>query len=173
MITNELGSISGDSKRSAFATRSMGLVVDSEGWRARGATAQNWLQRVYRRTSLIWVGAIIADIAFQATRRADMSTAQATLLDRAELGFTLAFDVELVIRFVANLPHWRDFVRSERNLLDLTLAVVTSVIQIPLIKASQAYAWFTIFQIGRFYRVILAIPNMRRLLVRHRAAEVD
>ena len=44
--------------------------------------------------------------------------------------------------------------------------MMTTIIQIPIIHNSEGYPWLTIFQIARFYRVIIAIPNMRRLLAR-------
>lgn len=140
----------------------------SDAFENRPRTTHNVLQTVYAKSQLVWILAIIASIALQASASAQMSDHWASVLDRSELGFTLAFDVEIVIRLLALLPAWRNFFRSERNLLDTILAVITSVIQIPVVKQSNAYAWLTVFQIGRFYRVILAIPRMRRLLVRGR-----
>lgn len=125
-----------------------------------------FLRKAYKATHLIWVAAIVADIGFQASRRFDMTLAQDTMLKNAELYFTLAFDVEIIIRAVAALPEWRTL-WEPANAADIVLAVLTSVIQIPVIRDSDAYPWLTVFQILRFYRVILAIPRMRRLLVRH------
>ena len=82
-----------------------------------------------------------------------------------ELGFTIAFDVELIIRFIPYTPDWTDFFKSGRNATDAFLAVATTVIQIPFIRESAAYPWFTAFQLARFYRVMMAIPRVRRLLV--------
>jgi len=110
-----------------------------------------------------------------------------------ELVITLLFDVEILIRFLAALPDWRSFfgfsfgtrsgagyaggvgstgsIRAGAtpgagsNWLDLILAVGSSVIQIPVIRNSEAYPWFTIFQLARFYRVILEVPRMRPLMV--------
>lgn len=52
------------------------------------------------------------------------------------------------------------------NLLDLALCIGTSIIQIPIIRASEVYPWFTALQLMRFYRVILVVPRMKPLLVR-------
>jgi hypothetical protein len=82
-----------------------------------------------------------------------------------ELAFTLAFDVEIMIRFVAHLPDWKLFISSGRNDFDLFLAAVTSLIQIPEIIDASVYAWLTVFQLLRWYRVILAFPRMKPLLV--------
>lgn len=42
---------------------------------------------------------------------------------------------------------------------------MTTIIQIPVIHNSSAYPWTTFFQIARFYRVIISIPRIKRLLV--------
>ena len=52
------------------------------------------------------------------------------------------------------------------NCVDLFLVVATCIIQIPPIHNSSVYGWLTIFQILRIYRVIIAIPLTRNLLLR-------
>ena len=84
--------------------------------------------------------------------------------DSSELGVTIALDCEIILRFMAD---WRRFHKSKRNLVDLALAIITTVIQIPVIKYSgQPYAWLTFFQIIRIYRVVLAVEMTRTLIVR-------
>lgn len=78
----------------------------------------------------------------------------------------MAFDFEIIWRIWGYLPDWRAFGDSGSNGLDLLLAVITTIIQIPAIRDSSVYKWLTIFQLVRFYRVILAVPTMRPLLVR-------
>jgi voltage-dependent calcium channel len=78
---------------------------------------------------------------------------------------TILFDIEIAVRFVANLPDWRGFFVQGNNYIDLVLAIGSTVIQIPVIHNSPAYPWLTIFQLARFYRVILEIPRMRPLLL--------
>lgn len=71
--------------------------------------------------------------------------------------------IEILLRFVAD---WRNFYKSKRNWVDLSLAVITAVIQLPPIHSSgQIYAWLTVFQIMRIYRVVLAVSVTRDLLV--------
>lgn len=83
----------------------------------------------------------------------------------SELGVTIALDIEIILRIMAD---WRQFHKSKRNLVDLALAIITTVIQIPVIKRSgQPYAWLTIFQIIRIYRVVLAVEMTRTLIVRY------
>ncbi|KAJ7730944.1 Ion transport protein-domain-containing protein, partial [Mycena olivaceomarginata] len=104
----------------------------------------------------------------------------------AELSITIAFDVEILLRIAAAFPDWRAFFgfgarvsagekaqqgqdRDTRgagqNWLDAALTVGASVIQVPAIQHSPVYPWFTIFQLMRFYRVILAVPRMKPLLL--------
>jgi voltage-dependent calcium channel len=71
----------------------------------------------------------------------------------------------MIWRFVAHLPEWRAFGREPVNWIDLMLAVGSSIIQIPAIHTSQAYAWLTVFQLARWYRVILEVPRMRPLIL--------
>lgn len=87
------------------------------------------------------------------------------LTDQAEFVLTLAFDVDILWRAIGYLPHWREFFSKKNNNLDLVLAIASTIIQIPPIKNSEVYPWLTIFQLGRFYRVILVMPRMRPLLV--------
>jgi hypothetical protein len=87
-------------------------------------------------------------------------------LGTVELSITIAFDVEIIWRISGHFPDWREFFLHRHNLLDMTLAVATAIIQIPLINNSPVYRWLTIFQLARFYRVILFVPRMRPLLVR-------
>lgn len=63
------------------------------------------------------------------------------------------------------LPNYRKFARRTRNKVDTILVIVTTIIQIPVIRNSPVYPWLTVFQLMRFYRVILAVPRMKALLV--------
>ena len=85
--------------------------------------------------------------------------------ENLELGFTIGFDLEMIIRVTGFLPDWRAFFSKGRNSFDLFLAVMSSIIQIPAITAAAAYPWLTVFQLLRWYRVILAFPRMKPLLV--------
>jgi len=59
---------------------------------------------------------------------------------------------------------WVQFWMSGRNRFDLFLVVATCIIQLPMIQGSSAYKYLTIFQCLRFYRLILCLPRVRRLL---------
>ncbi|KAG2184084.1 hypothetical protein INT44_009099, partial [Umbelopsis vinacea] len=56
---------------------------------------------------------------------------------------------------------------DELALLDMLIAVVTCIIQLPPIHGNSiAYSWLTGFQIIRIYRVLVAFPRMRAIISR-------
>ena len=71
----------------------------------------------------------------------------------------------MVIRIIGHVPDYRRFFSRFRDNFDLFLVIITSIIQIPAISSSNVYPWMTIFQLLRWYRVILAFPRMRPLIV--------
>lgn len=82
-----------------------------------------------------------------------------------ERAITVVFDIEILWRFIATSPQWRNFIRKKRNIADLVLALVCTIIIIPPIPNTEAYKWLTAFQLARFYRAILIVPGMHSLLV--------
>ncbi|GAA5967490.1 hypothetical protein JCM11641_000565 [Rhodosporidiobolus odoratus] len=169
-ITTTFGDIRDETKHSAFGTTSVvpaKTKYDDDRKPHRAFTRSTSLVRkVYEKTSWLWVAAALASVAIQAASEYGMDPHLHRIYGRAELGLTLGFDFEIIVRLFASLPDWRSFFASSPNVVDMTLAVVTSTLQIPVIKDSPAYAWLTCFQIARFYRVILFIPRMRKLLAR-------
>lgn len=142
---------------------------DEEGWSivdGRRVAKHNRLKEIYESIRWCWVALALASLVLQATRNVDVGPTHAEILDKGELALTLVFDIEIVIRICAYLPDYRGFFASGQNWLDLVLAVGSSVIQIPAVHRSSVYPWLTIFQLARFYRVILEIPRMKPLLVR-------
>lgn len=148
---------------------SLGPVLDEEedGYALEDVHASrvSWIKRVYDRTRWIWILFALCEVALQATRSTDSSGTHLEIIDWGELALTGAFDVDIVWRFLSFLPNWRPFFDHGNNWLDLVLAVGSSIIQIPAIRNSEIYPWLTIFQLTRFYRVILEVPRMRPLLV--------
>lgn len=125
----------------------------------------NRIKEIYENIRWCWVALALASLVLQATRNVDVGPVHASILDKGELALTFVFDLEIIIRIVAHLPDWRSFFYRGQNVLDLVLAIGSSIIQIPAIHKSQVYPWLTIFQLARFYRVILEIPRMKPLLV--------
>ncbi|KAG0053161.1 calcium channel protein [Gryganskiella cystojenkinii] len=114
----------------------------------------------------VWVLAIVADLVFQCLPRHNSPPARVALFNRAELWFTIAFAVDIVIRILVCLPKPGDFFDSKKNLVDFILAVVTLVIQIPTIHRSHVYVYLTVFQVVRIYRPIIYVERLRSLIQR-------
>ncbi|GAA6027992.1 hypothetical protein JCM8097_001819 [Rhodosporidiobolus ruineniae] len=170
-ITSTFADIRDETRHSAFATTSVVPTTtkfDDDRKPHRAFTRSTSLVRkVYDKTAFVWILAIIASVGIQAARSYGRSQQLENTFQWVELGLTFAFDVEIALRFFASLPDWRAFfTESKTNCVDTFLAVATSIIQIPVIRQSDAFRWLTIFQLARFYRVILFIPRMRRLLNR-------
>ncbi|KAI7195232.1 calcium channel-like protein subunit Cch1 [Hortaea werneckii] len=125
---------------------------------AKVPTLKKWYQRMH----WVWIAIIVYGLVVQCMRTAYLSDYAFAFLDASELAVTLILLVEILIRFAAD---WRDFPHHRRNWVDLGLAIITTVIQIPAIKHSgRPYAWLTVFQIMRIYRVVLAVKMTRDLI---------
>jgi hypothetical protein len=120
---------------------------------------------IYGYTKWFWVVLALVEVVLQATRTVDISPMHDLTLSYSELAITIGFDIEICLRIVAALPLWRFFFQQGNNWLDTILALGSTIIQIPVIRRSALYPWFTIFQLARFYRVILVVPRMKPLLV--------
>jgi hypothetical protein len=84
----------------------------------------------------------------------------------AETVFTLAFLLEILIRMFSQRKQLVTFFKDRMNSTDFIIAVVTSIIQIPAIKSHHlVYVWFTGFQVLRIYRLVVAVPRLRSLMV--------
>ncbi|CAZ82135.1 unnamed protein product [Tuber melanosporum] len=159
VITSSFQVIREESRKSAFAAEEdTSSKVDEEEL----VRKPNPLKNVYDRTFYVWVTVISVGIFAQAFRSSNMSRGRETVLGTVELGVTLVLALEILLRFMAD---WRNFRRKTRNLVDLALALITCIIQIPPIhKSGRIYDWLTLFQILRVYRVVWAIPVTRNLL---------
>ncbi|KAM0322822.1 hypothetical protein ACHAQA_009163 [Verticillium albo-atrum] len=161
VITSSFQVIREESRASAFTVERETPTQPQEKERPR---RDSRLQTLYDKTSLIWIAVISLGLMAQCFRSATMSDGRAAFIDAAEVITTLLLDVEIAIRFAAD---WRAFHRTWKNLFDLFLAVATSIILLPPIRNSgQVYAYLTIFQILRIYRVVLAVPMTGNLIRR-------
>lgn len=139
-----------------------------EGWAlvdGRRAASRNRIKDIYQNIRWCWVLFALTSVVLQATRTVNDDATRQAILNNGELVLTIVFDVEIIIRVLAELPDWRRFFYKGRNVFDLVLAIGSSIIQIPVIHQSTVYPWLTCFQLARFYRVILEIPRMKPLLV--------
>lgn len=160
VITSSFQVIREESKASAFTADEDPVMPHHV---EDGLRRQSTLQRLYNKTSKVWVLIVAFGILSQSLRSATMGPDRERFIDAAEVVVTIALDIEIIIRLAAD---FRRFHRKLQNLVDLFLAVITSVILIPPIRNSgQAYAWLTVFQLLRSYRVVLAIPMTRKLIL--------
>ena len=165
VITSSFQVIREESQVSAFSTQEEQRPDEPPDEQDEDAALpkQTRAQALYDRTRLIWVLVITYGVVCQCLRSSTMHEFRALFIDRSETAVTLILFVEILIRIAID---WRHFFKSTPNCIDLFLAVVTTVIQLPPIHNSgQPYAWLTIFQILRIYRVVLAIPWTRDLIM--------
>ena len=159
VITSSFQVIREESKSSAFTAEHEPSSIARDDAKYRPKTA---LQRYYESGQLVWVVVIAFGLVVQAFRSSDMPESRREFIDITEIVVTVLLDVDILIRILVN---WREFHRDWRNLFDLCLAVITSIILIPPIRESRAYAWLTVFQILRAYRVVMAVPVTRNLIM--------
>lgn len=160
VITSSFQVIREESKASAFTADQDSLLDSPLEPQLQRASR---LQRIYDKTSLIWVVLIAFEIFAQGWRSSNASDERRNFINISSNLVTALLDIEISIRIVAN---WKSFHRSKRNLVDLFLAIANTVILLPPIrKSGQTYAWLTIFQIIRVYRVVLAVPITRDLIL--------
>jgi hypothetical protein len=162
VITSSFQIIREESRTSAFT----GEVIKEETAEDDDEKHRvNSLKRLYDKTAWFWVVVIAYGLVCQTMKSSSMSLFRRKFIDRSETIVTLVLLMEVLIRFVVD---WRHFFRSKRNITDLIIAIITTVIQLPAVKEAyngKAYAWLTIFQIIRVYRVVLAVPMTRDLVV--------
>jgi hypothetical protein len=159
VITSSFQVIREEGKRSAFAATVKGMVDNLDIKRPKQLST---IKRLYNKSHWFWIVVIAYGLMCQAFRTAHMSRSGLHFLAASEAVVTLLLIVDIVLRFIAD---WRGFRHDKKNWIDLGLAVITAIILIPPIKNSgQPYAWLTVFQILRTYRVIIAVPITKSLI---------
>ncbi len=162
VITSSFQIIREESKTSAFTGEEI-KEEDAENHDEKQRVSS--LKRLYDKTLWAWVFVIAFGLVAQMMRSANMSDFRRSFINATEIVVTFILFVEILIRIVVD---WRHFFKSKRNVIDLMIAIITVIIQIPAIKHAhngKAYAWLSIFQILRVYRVVLAVPMTRNLIV--------
>lgn len=161
VITSSFQVIREESKTSAFTADDEKLELFEE---EEMPVKISLLKRAYDQTQWLWILFIMLDLLVMCLRSSSMSSDRALFIDWTEKVVTILLDFEIVLRFLSD---WRNFHRGHHNWVDLALAVITSIIQIPMIHNSGTpYAWLTFFQIVRIYRVVLGVPITRELIVK-------
>ncbi|KAI4146325.1 MAG: hypothetical protein L6R39_003483 [Caloplaca ligustica] len=158
VITSSFQVIREESKGSAFTADDQIYPIMDEEEPVKVSPLQRW----YDKTHWVWITIITFGLVMQCFRSAEMGPRRTKFVDATETVVTAILAIEIILRFAVD---WRNFHRSKRNWVDLGIAVITAVIQIPPIRHSgQPYAWLTFFQILRFYRVVLAVSITRDLI---------
>jgi hypothetical protein len=143
--------------------REQDLVDEADASEATRQRRSKGLRRIYEKTRWLWIIVIVFDLVMQSMRHDTMTAATSGIISVSETIVTLVLAAEIIFRIICD---WRDFPKHRQNWVDLGLAVITMIIQIPPIHDSgTAYAWLTIFQIVRIYRVVLAVPITRDLIL--------
>lgn len=158
VITSSFQVIREESKTSAFTVDPQDHFIKDEDEIQKVSR----LKRLFDKTNWIWILIIVYDLFVMCLRSASMSNHRKAFISKSETVVTILLAVEIVLRFISD---WRNFHKSTRNWIDLTLAIITAIIQIPPIHQSgQTYEWLTFFQIIRIYRVVLAVSLTRELI---------
>jgi voltage-dependent calcium channel len=164
VITSSFQVIREESKASAFTGEDEDQVrAESLEELKSPRRKRNNIRAYFQKSELFWVAIITFGIIAQGFRSASMGPTRARFVDLSETFVTLFLLIEIILRFIVN---WKNFFKSKRNCVDLAIALITAVIQIPPIHSSGTpYAWLTFFQIIRIYRVVLAVPVTRDLIL--------
>ncbi|KAK4959458.1 calcium channel protein [Elasticomyces elasticus] len=165
VITSSFQVIREESRSSAFMAaedHDLGDEMETQFAADRPKRKSRGLKMVYERCHWLWIVVIVYGLVVQCMRTAYIGPGMERFINISELAVMFVLLGEIVFRFAAD---WREFPYHRRNWVDLVLAVVTMVIQIPSIRTSgQPYAWLTVFQIVRIYRVVLAVKLTRDLI---------
>ncbi|KAL2003963.1 hypothetical protein VTN02DRAFT_1482 [Thermoascus thermophilus] len=159
VITSSFQVIREESQRSAFAVEK----IDEVNQQQTVTQKTSRLKQLYDKTEWLWICLITFDLIVQCLRSASMGDDRREFINNTETVVTLILLVEIILRFASD---WRGFHKKRRNWVDLGLAVITCIIQLPPIRHSgRPYAALSLFQVLRIYRVVLAFSLTRDLIM--------
>jgi hypothetical protein len=164
VITSSFQVIREEGKASAFTGEDEAQkLLESEEEATKKPSRTSNIKKAFDHTNWLWIGIITAGLVVQSMRSADMGPRRASFVSITETVVTLLLALEIIIRIAVDR---KNFFRGKRNLVDLGTVIITCIIQLPPIHNSgQPYAWLTFFQIIRIYRVVLAVPITRDLVL--------
>lgn len=177
VITEMFAKVREDSQHSAFTNSKAKPVLadDAEkGWAYN--ESHDKLKKAQKKSPLnilvtvlkpFWILLVVVDLLCMASKNNGMSDEEMFALRTVELVFSLAFLVEIILRLLNQIGDLKGFFRSKMNSTDLLVAIVTCIIQIPVIRNhTMVYIWFSGFQVLRIYRLVVAVPRLRTLMSR-------
>ncbi|ODV62891.1 calcium channel protein CCH1 ASCRUDRAFT_22416, partial [Ascoidea rubescens DSM 1968] len=123
--------------------------------------------KTFNKFKIIFLLVILVNFIVSCTNNIDISDYHKNVINYSEIATTAVLDLEIIIRILIYITKFRfkDFFKSKTNNFDLLIAVTTTIIIIPPMKKllGQLYNWSTVFQIARFYRLVLHIKFLRVL----------
>lgn len=180
VITEMFAKVREDSQHSAFTSSKVKPILaddDDEGWafnQEREEAIKMQIQKasplnlVVKYMNPFWIALVVADLLCMASKNNNMSDAELTALLNVEMIFSLMFLFEIVLRMLNERRNLKGFFANKLNSTDFIIAIVTCIIQIPPIREhTLVYIWFTGFQVLRIYRLVVAVPRLRSLMVKN------
>lgn len=79
--------------------------------------------------------------------------------------YTFIFVFEIAFRIYGSL-NWKYFWRKYRNRIDLLIAIISMMDEIPLVKHSRYHICLLVFSVLRSYRISYLFPGVLQLLVK-------
>ena len=146
----------------------------AEGWqfedqiRQVQSSARKYIIRLVNDPWFPYAGAFLVflNLIAMCFRRFDSTAEELRKIDRAEMGFTIIFLIEICLR-IAGAASWKAFTKKKSNVFDLFLAIVTTILLLPAVHNWEWFRYLTAFQVLRSYRLLPAIPGVRELMVRN------
>ncbi|CAO0803366.1 unnamed protein product [Mucor circinelloides] len=179
VITEMFAKVREDSQHSAFTNSTARPVLadaNEEGVWAYSEQDEAQRKKLKKNSPLalvvkymnpFWIVLVAVDLLCMAFKNNDMSAEELEALNMAETIFSIAFLFEILVRMLNSRKDLKGFFQSKMNATDFLIAVVTCIIQIPPIhKNVYIYVWFTGFQVLRIYRLVVAVPRLRKLMSR-------
>lgn len=160
-------------KLAKHANESLPIRLVSGYWRyfqvkASQRELPEWSQRclrVYDFIEPMFISLIMVDLVFRSSITSTSDTEFIDTMLKVDRAIAIVLLLETVARFVFYIPNlWKFIVRGD-YLFDSIVAVGSLIISCLGVSGSigHTYYWLSIFQISRFYRIVLYIPFTRKL----------
>jgi hypothetical protein len=179
VITEMFAKVREDSQHSAFTNSTAKPVLadggnEEEGWAftERDETLNGQKQKraplnlIVTYMKPFWILLVATDLFCMAAKNNNMTQQELDRLGTLETIFSLAFLFEILLRLLNERKGVMGFFKNRMNSTDFIIAIVTCIIQVPAIRDNTlVYIWFTGFQVLRIYRLVVAVPRLRSLMV--------
>ncbi|CCK71120.1 calcium channel protein CCH1 KNAG_0G00640 [Huiozyma naganishii CBS 8797] len=119
----------------------------------------------YENFEWIFVVLIITDLVMRACLSDQSSEHDIYRLYMTDRGISIVLFLETLLRMVLYIPNpWR-FLLKANYIIDLVISFITLIVSSLAVKGKlgHSYYWLSLFQIFRFYRVVLSISLARQL----------